>query len=107
MNSSQVMGTTDRVVTVLATWFLGIAVQKKWLSEADSAAFLPIIIAIPAAVWGWWQNRREALIASTDALPGVAGVVTQNTPDGRELAKAVPSETVVTAGSAAAEKVAA
>jgi hypothetical protein len=42
------------------------------------------------------------MTAKVDALPGVAGVVTTNNAEGHDLAQAVPSETVVSAGSNAA-----
>lgn len=74
MNSSQAIGTADRAVTVLATWFLGFATQKGWITAADATAFLPILVAIPAVAWGWWNNRKEALVASTSSLQGVKGM---------------------------------
>lgn len=106
MNSVQITSGIDRLLTVMATWFLGYAVQKKWLSEADSAVFLPAIVALPAVLWGVYKNRTSAVVAATDSLPGVAGVVTKNTEEGRELANAVPSETVAPAGSMSAKEVA-
>lgn len=106
MNSTQITSGADRLITVMATWFLGYAVQKKWLSEADSAVFLPAIVAAPAVLWGVYKNRTSALVATVDELPGVAGVVTKNTVEGKELAESVPSMTVAPAGSVQAEKVA-
>lgn len=46
------------------------------------------------------------LIATVDAMPEVKGVVTKNTPAGKTVAAAVPSPTVVPAGTEAAVSVA-
>lgn len=107
MNSTQTVGTIDRVLIVMATWLLGFMEKKGWITSGDTAMFLPIIVAVPAALWGWHKNKSSKLIANVDALPGVAGVVTQNTIEGKELAESVPSMTVAPAGSTQAEKVAA
>lgn len=74
MNSSQVVGVSDRVVAVMATWFLGFAVSKGWISNTDAAVFLPIIVAIPTAIFGWWNNRPASLVASASGLEGVRGM---------------------------------
>lgn len=71
MNSTQVVSGLDRLITVMATWFLGIAVQKHWITESDSAAFLPAIVALPAVIWGVYKNRSSAIVAQASALPEV------------------------------------
>lgn len=98
MNQPQVSSTLDRSATVIATWFLTWLASRHYISDGDVVAFLPILIAIPAAFIGWWKNRATSLVAATDALPGVKGVVTDNTIVGRDLANSIPSESVAAAG---------
>lgn len=95
MNSDQVTGSLDRIATVAATWFLGIAVQRHWISSADSVAFLPIIVALPAALWGLYKNRSSAIVASASALPGVSAMTVDNKALG-DAAKAADPTTNVT-----------
>jgi hypothetical protein len=60
---------------------------------------------IGGVVWAYLSNRPKAIAAAADSLPGVAGVVTTNTPEGRALAEAVPSRTVATAGTVQAKAI--
>lgn len=101
-SSTQWSASIDRVVLVLATWFLGWLVNKKFISDADSALFLPVIIAAPAFLWGIWNNRQAAQVAKAEALAQdptspVKGLIVTNTAEGNAVAEASGS-TVVVAG---------
>lgn len=106
MNQSQVSSTLDRAATVIATWFLTWLASKGYISQSDTVAFLPILIALPAAFVGWYKNRASSIVASAAALPDVKGVVTNNTMAGRDLAESVPDKTVVSAGTPEATAIA-
>lgn len=93
---------------VLAGWFAheGYLSTEQVLSIINSPAFLSISASIIAGIIGIWSRNRSNMVAATDALPGVKGVVTADTPDGVSLAKSIPSETVVSAGTDAAVQMA-
>lgn len=57
-------------------------------------------------VWDIIGKSNKNLVAATNALPEVKGVVTQPTAAGRELAAAVPGQSVAPAGSADAQQIA-
>lgn len=57
-------------------------------------------------IWGWIRHSKYGTIIAADEITDVAGVVMKETTDGRALAKAIPSSTVVSAGSAAAAQIA-
>jgi len=46
------------------------------------------------------------MMTKVDAFPEVKGIITQNTVEGREAAKAIPSDTVSSAGTPAAAAIA-
>ena len=66
---------------------------------------LGIIMAIFRALTGTPITKPNA-IASVDATPGVAGVITTDDPVGIQLARSIPSRTVVIAGTRDAAQVA-
>lgn len=106
-SNTQWSASIDRVVLVLATWFLGWLVNKKLISDADSALFLPVIIAAPAFLWGLWQNRQAAIIAkaaslASDPASPVKGLILTNNGAGREAAATAGNATTVVAGTTAA-----
>lgn len=109
--NSQAVSAIDRVATVFATWVLTYLTSKGIISTSDAAAFLPILIAIPVAVWGLYKNRQSALIAqmgkiAADPESPVKAIITTNTPEGRALADAVPDNSIVAAGTIEATKIA-
>lgn len=109
-STTQWSASIDRVVLVMATWFLGWLVNKKVISDADSTLFLPIIIAAPAFLWGLWKNRQAAIVAkaetlSQDPTSPVKGLVVDNSPEGKAISDASGS-TVVVAGTSAATNMA-
>lgn len=65
-----------------------------------------LIIAAAPLAWSAYERTKARMIAKVDALPEVAGVVTKPTEEGREMANAVTSPTVVPAGTTIAVEVA-
>lgn len=104
MNSTQVQGNAAVLIAFLA----GILAGKKvfGFDEATWAAVLGAIVTIGMAAWTSIITRRNAQVANVNALPNVAGVITTNDAGGHELATAIPSSTVVPAGSVSAMAVA-
>lgn len=83
------------------------------LKPGMADTWIPVILQIVGPlgmiggiVWSYLVNRPSSIAAAADKLPGVAGVVTNNTPDGRAIADAVPSRTVAVAGTSAAVQLA-
>ncbi len=111
MNAPQVSSIIDRAATVVATWALTWLASHGYISQSDIVAFLPILIALPAAFVGWWKNRQSAVLANVDALAKdptspVKGVILSNSTEGRELARDIPGLTTVVAGTPEATAIA-
>lgn len=111
MNGSQVTGSIDRVLLVLITWGLTQAANKGLLSTSDIATLAPALAVIIAFIVGYIQNTaskialKASVIAENPNSP-IQAVITTNTPEGRELAKSIPSPTIVTAGTVEATSIA-
>jgi hypothetical protein len=91
---------------VIITWLLTQAASKGWLSTADIAVLAPALALLPAYLIAWFKNRPQNIAAdltqvTADKVPGspVQGVITTNTPEGRELARSTPDKTIQSAGS--------
>lgn len=106
MNPTQTSSILDRAATVIATWLLTWLASKGYITQGDTVAFLPILIALPAAFVGWWKNRPASIVANATALPEVKGVVTTNTIEGRDLAASIPGPAVAAAGTSDAKVIA-
>lgn len=107
----QTISAVDRVATVFATWFLTYLTTKGIITSSDAATFMPILIAIPAAIWGLYKNRQAAIIheavkIAADPASPVQAIVTTNTPEGRALANSIPENTIVSAGTIEATQIA-
>jgi hypothetical protein len=72
------------------------------ISQPDWTTWTGLVVMLAPIGWSIYERTRARMTAKVDALPGVAGVVTTNNAEGHDLAQAVPSETVVSAGSNAA-----
>jgi hypothetical protein len=107
--SPQTSGVADRTFLVIITWLLTQAAAKGWLTGSDVAVLAPALALAPAYLIGWWKNRPQNIAAdltqvTADKVPGspIQGVITTNTPAGRDLAKVTPSDAIVSAGTPAA-----
>ena len=92
MNSQQTSGILDRAATVFVTWLLTWATSKGYMTTSDAAAFLPILIALPAALVGWWKNRPQSIVANASQQEGVKAITV--TPDLAQAAKSDPATQV-------------
>lgn len=107
----QISGAGDRVGLVLITWALTQAASHGWLSTSDVAVLAPALAILPAMFIGWWKNNaqniaaRAAQLAADPASP-IKAIITTNTPEGRTLAKSVPENTIVSAGTPEAAQLA-
>lgn len=109
MNETQLMDLLKQVLQVAGT----IATAFGLLTPAETASYTTSILAVAgpiamigAVVWGFLDARKSKLVATVNAMPEVAGVVTTQTTEGRALANAVPSNTVAAAGTTAAANIA-
>jgi len=103
--SPQTSGVADRTFLVIITWLLTQASAKGWLSASDIAVIAPALALLPAYLIAWFKNRPQNIAAdlnqvTADKVPGspVQGVITTNTPAGRDLAASTPDATMVSAG---------
>jgi hypothetical protein len=64
------------------------------------------MISLVFGIWGWFVHRQRNAVKVASEVPHVAGVITADTPEGKELAAAIPGPAVVVAGTAAAKAVA-
>jgi hypothetical protein len=115
VNQEQVKSALRWVLTTGGGYLLALAVQKGWFT-ADNAKGIAslfssefvvgLISAGGALIWSMIAKTAPNLVSTVDNLPQVEGVITKPTEEGKELAKAVPSSTVVPAGTTAAKSIA-
>lgn len=113
MNEEQVKSGVRWFVATFGGLIVGYVTAKGWISAdqattiLNSSAFVGAIASIIVGVWGLFVHSKTNAVAVVNAMPEVKGVVTQPTQAGLALAQAIPSETVVPAGTNAAARVAA
>jgi hypothetical protein len=116
MNQSQIASTVRWLVTAFGAVIAGYIAGKGWASANDVLGVLSsdtfiqgvgAVIALVSLVWGLFRHTQTNQVAAVNRMDTVAGVITKDTPEGKQLAKAVPSSTVATEGTAAAKAVAA
>lgn len=81
----QIRGPVERVILVALGWLAA----KGYISPAEVAGYATLVIGIIAAVYGWWQNRPQAIAQSAAALPGTTVVTTP------AIAAATPETNIV------------
>lgn len=89
---------------VAALGFMSADAVASWINTIMQISG-PLVMVV-SIVWGFVANRKANLVAAVDGMEGVAGVVTTNTTEGRELANSIPSNTVAAAGTGAAASLA-
>lgn len=102
MNQEQMLGLLRDFLKLLG----GGLVTNGIVSTPNWTTWSGFIIMLAPIGWSLYEKTKTRMIAKVDALPEVAAVITRDTKDGRELANAVPSPTVVPAGTVAAATVA-
>ncbi len=114
MNGQQVATTVRWAVTAFGATAAGFIAGKGWASAGDVLGVLQsdtfiqgvsAVIALVSLAWGIFRHSEKNQVAATDAIPSIAGVITKDTPAGRQLTKDIPSETVATAGTPKAKMV--
>lgn len=115
-NNEQVKSGVRWVLAALGGTFFGVFISKGWVTAEQVQALMTNetlvgiiasgVMSLGGLVWGLISRKESNMVAAVNAMPDVQGVVTTPTPEGRALAAAVPSPTVVTAGTGAATAVA-
>lgn len=109
MNTEQVKSGVRWLIATFGGTVAGWAAAKGFMSAEEIMAiltgesFMGVVIAVAGLVWGLFTHTKANTVAVVDAMPEVSRVVTQSTPEGKELAKAVPSPTVMSANEPAAK----
>lgn len=101
MNAEQIKSGVRWVITTFGAAFAGWAAAQGWMSAErimailTSETFIGIVVSVTGLIWGMFAHTKTNAVAVVDAMPEVSRVVTQSTPEGKALAKAVPSPTVM------------
>lgn len=109
MNQEQMKSGVRWVIATFGGTVAGWAAAKGFMSAEEIMAiltgesFMGVVIAVAGLVWGLFTHTKANTVAVVDAMPEVAKVITQPTVDGKALAKAVPSPTVMTANEPSAK----
>lgn len=114
-NAEQAKSMASWAVTTFGAGIAGFVAGKGWASTQTVMALLNspefmnamvwAIVTLPTLIWGLYVHTKRYATEVVDAIPEVKGVITDRTPAGVALAKAIPSDTVVTAGSMMAAQV--
>jgi hypothetical protein len=114
-NAEQAKSMASWLVTTFGAGITGFVVAKGWASTQSVTALLNsqyfmdaliwAIMTLPTLVWGLYVHTKKYATEVVDAIPEVRGVITDRTPAGIALAKAIPSDTVTTAGTVMAAQV--
>lgn len=116
MNTEQVTSLVRQGMLILAGVISGVSFVSKFFtydqvvviftSETVIGLIVSVIMGSIASAWALITRSDKNLVASADNVPGVQGVITKPTREGVELARSVPSTTVVPAETADAAVVA-
>lgn len=104
MNEEQVKSLVRSLVGTFGGMVAGWFAAKGWftvdqvLSVLNSPTLIGTAASLIVGIWGLFVHSKTNAVAVVDAMPEVAGVVTQPTVAGTALAKAITSPTVAVAG---------
>ena len=87
--NEQFKGIVDRLVAMLRVWL----VAKGYLAEGDAATIGTVLIGLASLAYGWWANRKKAIVQAAATVPNTV-VVTQPT-----LAASTPEPNIVSSAS--------
>jgi hypothetical protein len=93
-------------VTFVSKFFTPDQVVSILTSDTVVGVIVSLVTGGIASAWALITRSDKNLVAAADQVPGVAGVITQPTTQGRELASSIPSPTVVSARTVDADAVA-
>lgn len=102
MNQEQFLSLLRDILKVIGASF----VAKGAVVETDWTTWTGLAMMIAPIGWSYYEKTKARMIAKVDAMPEVKGIVLKQTEEGKALAEAVPSPTVVPAGTPAASAVA-
>lgn len=85
MNWTQLSGVVDRVTLIALTWLA----SKGYISSADVANLVTLVVAIIGAVYAFWVNRPKNLVNRASEVPGTTVVTTP------AIAQSLPQANVV------------
>jgi hypothetical protein len=107
MNAEQVTSLVRQGMLVLAGMISGVTFISKFFtpdqviaiftSETVIGLIVSGVMGAIASAWALFTRSDRGLTAAVNALPQVQGVITSPTREGVELARSVPSATVVPA----------
>lgn len=116
-NAEQAKSMASWFITTFGAGIAGFVAGKGWVSAAQATSIISspyfyealvwAIVTLPTLVWGLYVHTKKYATEVVDAIPEVKGVVTDTSAAGLALARVIPSDTVVVAGSAAANSIAA
>lgn len=104
LKNALVAGSASVSTWIVTNGYLSADQVASLVSTIDWTAVASFLVMVGGFVWNALDNRKKNIIAAANALTEVAGVVTTATPAGREMARAVPSDTVVAADNPQAKK---
>jgi hypothetical protein len=114
-NAEQAKSAVSWFVTTFGAGIAGFVAGKGWADAKTIMALLNspefmnaavwAILTLPTLIWGLYVHTKKYATEVVDAIPEVKGVITDQSEAGKALAKAIPSPTVVVAGSLVAAQV--
>src|SRR5262249_61120647 len=109
MHSQQMPALVQKILLAvgsIATYLGLVSADQMGQLTSSILAIVGPLSTIATIAWSIAGKTQPKLVAAVNAMPEVKGVVTTDTTAGRELAHAVPSNTVVAAGTPAAAQIA-
>lgn len=116
MNPEQVKSLIRQAMLFIAGLVAGTSFVSKFFtveqvtaiftSETVLSLLASIVTGGIASFWALLSRTNKNIVVAANNLPEVAGVITKPTVEGRDLANAVPSETVVPATTTKAAEIA-
>ncbi len=113
MNEEQVKSALRWFVSTFGGMIAGWFAAKGWftvdqvLTVLNSPTILAFVASLAAGGWSMYTHTKTNMVATVNAMPEVAGVITTAAPEGVKLANALPdAPNVAPAGTAQAANVA-
>lgn len=111
-NPEQIKSLLRWLVTMFGASIAGWFAAKGWftsqqvLDALNSPVVAGLVVSLISAAMGLFTHTQANAVAVADAVPGNAGVIMKDTPEGRAIAAASVSPTIVVEGTPAAEVIA-
>lgn len=114
ISQEQVLGLLRQILPIIGTLLVSLGLMKPETVGNFTSTILtiagPVMIVI-SAIWSLIDKTKTSMVAKVDAMAKdptspVVGIITTNTPEGKDLANSMPGSTTVVAGTIAAAEVA-